>query len=107
MTTKSKRTIAINAEYRLAFPDADNIVIERLISVDPTKAPAFDPLKHSPEIRQEWRSIGKHYATVPKALTGLLEYSLRNGQATTLLELLEEVRSFRRDIDLLFGLEEE
>lgn len=105
MTTKSKRTIAVNAEYRLAFPDADNIVIERLITVDPTKSPQYDPEKHSGDIRQEWRSIGKYYATIPKALTGLLEYSVRNGQASTLAEVLDEITAFRRHIDALMGVE--
>ena len=105
MTTKQKRTIAINAEYRLAFPDADNIVIERLVSVDPTKSPTFDPAKHNATIRQEWRGLGKYYATIPKALTGLLEYSIRNGQATTLREALDEITAFRRHIDALMGVE--
>lgn len=103
--TKTKRTIAVNEEYRLAFPDADNIVIERLVTIDPTKAPAFDPTKHSGDIRQEWRNIGKYYATIPKALAGLLEYSVRNGQATDIREILNEVAAFRREIGALFGLD--
>lgn len=105
MTTKEKRTIAINAEYRLSFPDADNIVIERLTTIDPTKSPNFNPDKHSPILRTEWRSIGKYFSTIPKALAGLLEYSLCNGEATTLREILEEVATFRREIDALFGLD--
>ena len=102
----SKRTIDINAEYRLAF-DADNVIIERLVTVDPTKAPAFDPAKQSPEPRQEWRSIGKYYATIPKALSGLLEHSLRNGTATSIREVLVEIDAFRTHIDGLLGAEVE
>ena len=101
----SKRTLEINSKYRLAFPDADNIVIERLTTVDPTKAPAFDPTKHSPEIRAEWRSIGKHFGTVPKALTFLNEYLIRTGDAKNLREVLVQIDAFRAHIDGLLGAE--
>lgn len=101
---KPKRTIAINESYRLAFDDA-NIIIERLVTVDPTKSPAFDPTKHSPNIRTEWRSTGKYYATIPKALTALLEYQIRTGEAATLREVLVEIDAFRTHIDGLLGAE--
>ncbi|MGN7387781.1 hypothetical protein [Sporosarcina sp. SAFN-015] len=105
MTTPAKRTIAIDAEYRLAFPDADNIVIERLITVDPTKSPAFDPDKHDATIRQEWRSVGKYFATIPRALTFLNEYKIRTGDATTLREVLDELRAFKAHVDALLSAE--
>src|SRR6185437_12136061 len=105
-TTQSKRrTIAIDSEYRLAFPDADNIVIERLVTVDPTKSPTFDPAKHDATPRQEWRSVGKYFATIPKALTFLNEYKVRTGDAKDFCEVLDEIREFRRHLDDLFGLE--
>lgn len=100
---KSKRTIAINAEYRLAFPDADNIVIERLVIVDPTRSPNFKD-GDDPTIRTEWRNIGKYFGTVPEALTHLLEHSVRTGQATALHEVLDEITAFRRHIDALLGV---
>ncbi len=106
MTNTKRKTIAIDDEYRLAFPDSDNITIERLVTIDPTKAPAFDPKKHSADLRTEWRSIGKYYATVPKALSGLLEYKIRTGEAASLREVLYEIRDFRRHIDGLLGAEE-
>ena len=102
MTTR--RTIAINADYRLAFDDA-NVMIERLTTVDPTKAPAFDPTKHGTELRQEWKSTGKYYATIPKALTALLEQSIRNGESATLREVLVEIDAFRTHINGLLGAE--
>lgn len=104
-TTQPKRTIAVNDEYRLAFPDADNIVIERLVTVDPTRAPQFDPAKHDATIRQEWRSIGKNFGTVPKALTFLNEYKIRTGNAANLREVLDEIRAFRAHIDGLLGVD--
>lgn len=103
--TNTKRTIAIDEEYRLAFPDLSNITIERLVIIDPTKSPTFDPEKHSKEIRTEWRSINKYYSTIPKALSGLLEYKIRTGDATTLREVLYDIKDFRRHIDGLLGSE--
>lgn len=105
-TKPQRRTIAINEDYRIIFLDADNIGIERIVTVDPTKSPAFDPEKHDAVIRTEWRSTGKHYATVPKALTGLLELSIRSGTAVTLRQLLGEVQAFRAHIDELLGIGE-
>lgn len=104
MTKPTKRTIAINADYRLTFDDA-NVMIERKVTVDPTKAPAFDPSKHDAAIRTEWRNIGKYYATIPAALSGLLEHSIRNGSATTIREVLVEIDEFRRHINGLLGAE--
>ena len=101
----TKRTLTINEEYRLIFMDAENIGIERLTPIDPTKAPAFDPEKHSADIRYEWRNLGKNYGTIPKALSGVLEYSIRNGTATLLREVLYEIRDFRAHIDELLGVE--
>jgi hypothetical protein len=101
----TRKTIAIDGtNFRLAF-DADNVMIEELISVDPTKAPAFDASKHDATIRQEWRNIGKYFATIPKALTYLLEYKLRTGDATTLAEVRYDIAEFRRHIDGLLDTE--
>lgn len=105
MTNSVKRTIEINEDFRLAFPDSDNIVIERLVTVDPTRAPQFDPAKHDATIRQEWRSIGKNFGTVPKALTFLNEHIIRTGDAADMREVIDEIRAFRAYIDGLLGVE--
>lgn len=102
--TQSKRTIAVGDEYRLAF-DENNVMIERLITVDPTKAPRFDPAKHDPTPRQVWRNIDSYHSTVPRALTAVLEYKMRNGEAATLRELLAEVRGFKAFIERELGAE--
>lgn len=101
----TKRTIEINAEFRLAFPDDSNIVIERLVTVDPTKSPAFDPTKQSPEIRQEWRSIGKFYASIPAALEGVLKHALSSGPDTDVRGLLVELQAFRAELRELWSTE--
>ena len=98
----TKRIIAINAEYRLAF-DADNIQIERLNTVDPTKAPAFDPEKHSPELRTEWKTIGKYYATIPAAFEGVLKHALSSGPDTDVRGLLVELQAFRTELKALWS----
>lgn len=101
--TKRKH-IAIDDKHRLSL-DADNIQIEVLTAIDPTKAPQYDPAKHSAEIRTEWMSIGKYYSSLPKALTGLLEYSIRTGDAETLAEIRYDIAEFRRHVDGLLGAE--
>lgn len=100
----TKRTIAVNANYRL-IADTDNVMIERLVTVDPTKSPAFDATMHSPELRQEWRNIEKYFASIPKALAFLIEYDSRVGADATLGEVLGEIRAFRAHIDVLLGAE--
>lgn len=94
----TKKHIEIDAKHRLSL-DADNIQIEVLTAIDPTKSPQYDPEKHSAEMRYEWQSIGKYYSSLPKALTGLLEYSIRTGDATTLGEIRYDIAEFRRHVD--------
>ena len=97
----TKRLIEINADYRLAI-DTDNIQIERLITVDPTRTVGYDPEKHGTEIRQEWRSIGKYYGTIPAALEGVLSHALRSGLDTDIRGLLVEFQSFRDELTALW-----
>lgn len=100
----TKRLIEINADYRLAI-DTDNIQIERLITVDPTRTVGYDPEKHGTEIRQEWRSIGKFYSSIPAAFEGVLKHALSSGPDTDVRGLLVEIQSFRAHIDGLLGAE--
>lgn len=101
--TKRKH-IAIDATHRLLL-DADNIQIEVLTAIDPTKSPQYDPAKHSAEMRYEWQSIGKYYSSLPKALSGLLEYSIRTGDAATLSEVRYDIAEFRQHVDGLINAE--
>lgn len=100
--TQTKRIIAINEDYRLSM-DADNIQIERQVTVDPTKSPAFDPAKHDATLRQEWRSIGKYYTNIPAALEGVMHHALRNGPDTDVRGLLVELQSFRAELNALWA----
>lgn len=105
-TKPSKRIIEITGtDYRLTFLDADNIVIERLIDVDPTKSPAFDPTKQSAAIRQEWRSIGKFYSSIPAAFEGVLKHALSSGPDTDVRGLLVELQAFRAELKALWSTE--
>lgn len=101
--TKRKH-IAIDATYRLLL-DADNIQIEVLTAIDPTKSPQYDPDKHTDTVRYEWQSIGKYYSSLPQALSGLLEYSIRTGDATTLAEVRYDIAEFRWHVDGLLNTE--
>ena len=100
----TKRTIAINADYRLSI-DADNTQIERLITVDPTKSPNYDAEKHGTEIRHEWRSIGKFYASIPAAREGVLKHALSSGPDTDVRGLLVEMQAFRAELRALWSTE--
>lgn len=102
----TKRTIVINADYRLSI-DTDNVQIERLITVDPTRTVGYDPEKHGTEIRTEWRSIGKFYASIPAALEGVLKHALSSGPDTDVRGLLVEFQSFRAELRALWSAEDE
>ena len=100
--TQNKRIISINAEYRLSI-DADNIQIERHATVDPTKSPNYNAEKHGTEIRHEWKTLGKYYATIPQALEGVLQHALRSGPDTDVRGLLVEFQTFRTELNALWG----
>lgn len=100
----TKRIIAINDNYRLSI-DADNVQIERQVTVDPTKAPSFDPAKHDATIRTEWRSIGKFYASIPAAFEGVLKHALSSGPDTDVRGLLVELQEFRMELRALWSTE--
>jgi len=91
--------IAINESTRLTS-DALNVIIQRKHIVDPTKSPAFDPTKHSTEKRVEWRDVSYH-SKVEAALAHLIEQKAWDSEATTLSELLAEIRSFKREMNVL------
>lgn len=100
----TKRTIEINDDYRLSI-DADNIVIERLTTIDPTKSPNYDAAKQSAAIRQEWRSIGKFYSSISAAFEGVLKHALSSGPDTDVRGLLVELQAFRAELRALWSTE--
>ena len=106
-TTKVKvteqRVIPIDDNFRLTF-DSMNVIVQRKRVVDPTKSPSFNPEKHDATIREEWTHEG-YYSSVPKALSGVLDKRMVVGNATTLYEILAEVKAFRSEINALLTLE--
>lgn len=100
----SKRTISVNEEYRLSI-DPDNIQIERLITIDPTRTVGYDPAKHGTEIRQEWRSLGKFYSNIPSAFEGVLKHALSSGPDTDVRGLLVELQAFRAELRAMWATE--
>ena len=94
--------IEISGKYRLTS-DSMQIIVQRKHTVDPTKSPAFDASKHSAEIREEWREW-KYCGKVAQALELIAQQNVFDSDARTLVELLDEIVSFRREIsDLLDG----
>jgi len=94
--------IEINGTYRITS-DAMQIVVQRKYTVDPTKSPAFDPTKHSAEIRTEWRDW-KYCGSITQAIDILLKQRILESDATSLAELRNEIVSFRRQINDLIGV---
>lgn len=90
--------------YRITAPDSAAVIVERQVTVDPTKSPAFDPAKHSAELRQEYREP-KYYSTVEAALKSLLDRVARHSEAETLSELLLELHDYKRVIRRLMSVE--
>lgn len=94
----ARRVTVIEGKWRLKM-DAHAIELEEYIEIDPTRAPNYDPSEHFAETRKEWRSAGKYYSTLERALEGLIELNIRRGDDTDLAQLLEESRQWRRKIE--------
>lgn len=94
--------IEISGKYRLTS-DSMQIIVQRKHTVDPTKSPAFNPEKHSAELREEWREW-KYCGKPSQALELIARQNVLESDATSLGELLNEIQSFRREIsDLIDG----
>ena len=80
--------------------DADNVIVYRKINVDPTKAPNWEKRKKegaSPDKYEKWVNPTYH-GTIEKALMRIAEQRIRDSDATTLAELLHEIKGIRREI---------
>lgn len=95
--------IEISGKYRITS-DSMQIVIQRKHTVDPTKAPGFNPEKHSAEIREEWRDW-KYCGTIEQAATIILRQRIYESDAETLHEVVNEIASFKREIKRLIASE--
>lgn len=77
-----------------------NILVHRKSIVDPTKAPNWPEAKAkgaSPDKRVEWTNT-RYYGTVEQALMSIAEERIKDSDATTIDELLHEIKGIRREI---------
>lgn len=98
--------IEINDKYRIKSDDR-NVVVERKHITDPTKAPNWKQRESEgadPTPKTVWREVSYH-ATVPQAIQSLGEQTVRDSDATTLRELLDEIREFNGKIHELLAIE--
>ena len=85
--------------------DKLNVIVQRKHIVDPTTGPNWakreaegaDPTQYV-----AWRDVNYH-STVEKALGWLIEQKARDSEATTLRELLAEIRGFKREMSVLIS----
>lgn len=96
--------IKINEDYKIAS-DARNVIVNRRYTVDPTKAPNWPKRQAegaSPETRDEWREE-TFFHTVDDALKWVVKQQIRDCDASTITELLNEIRRFHREISDVMG----
>lgn len=88
----------VDGKWRLKMDDLA-IELEEMKKIDPTQSPNFNPEKHSSEIRHEWKSVGKYYSSLERALQGLVELNIRRGEDTDLAGLLADMRQWQKTIE--------
>ena len=93
--------IEVSGKYRITS-DEMQIVIQRKHTVDPTKAPGFNPEIHSSELRTEWRNW-KYCGKVEVAIELIARQNVLESDATSLKELRNEIVEFKREIRRLMG----
>ena|SRR5690625_4487 len=92
-------------DYRLARDSRQFIVLERH-TVDPAKAPNFDPKTDSRELRETWREVG-YFGISTAGLSAAIEYAAMRsiGGKLALKELLAEIRRLSDDIRRIIPVE--
>ena len=91
--------IPVNSDYKITS-DAMNVIVCRRHIIDPTKSPNWKRLEAqgaSPEPREEWKEVA-YLPTIDKAIEWIFDQQIRDSNAQTLTELLEEIKRFRREI---------
>ncbi len=98
--------IQVSEEFRIKS-DTRNVIVERMYMTDPTKSPNWKQLEEKgadPSPRESWREVSYH-STVAKAIVSIGEQKVRDSEATTLKELLDEIRDFNGEIRALLDVE--
>ena len=93
--------IDINEDFRIVS-DSHNVIIQRRHIVDPTKSPAFKPGITDPTIRVEYRDW-KYASNIAQCADIILQQRIRESDAVSLRELINEIASFKREINDLIG----
>lgn len=98
--------IAVNDDY-IIKSDTRNIIVTRKHIVDPTKSPNWKALEAKgadSSLKEEWREISYH-STISQAIRSIGEQRIRDSDATTLAELLAEIKRFNGEIEALLAVE--
>lgn len=94
--------ITVNSQYKITS-DERNVIVNRKYIVDPTKAPNWVKRQAEgadPTPREEWREVSYH-PTLDKALSYIVDQEILDSDATTLSELIDEIKGFQREIKVL------
>lgn len=94
--------VEVTADYRITS-DSMNVIVKRKHIVDPTKSPNWAKMQaegHNGEPRIEWREVA-YCRTLEKALNWIGEQIVRDSQAETVEELLDEIIRYQRQISEL------
>ena len=95
--------IQVNADYRITSDDR-NVIVSRRYLVDPTKAPNWAKREAegaSAKVHEKYREVSFH-KNVPHAIKSIGEQVVRDSEATSFAELLEEVKRFNQSIEEAF-----
>lgn len=98
--------IEVNENYRITS-DSANVIVQRKHIVDPTKSPGWAKMAANgadPTPRAEWRDHS-YSRTVPQALKIIGESQVRDSDAESLEELVQEIKRFNGEIETLLSAE--
>lgn len=91
--------IQISEDFKI-ISDSHNVIVQRKHTVDPTKSPNWAQLEAkgaSSQVREEWRDVSYH-PTLEQAVKSMLRKKVVNSDATTLTEVLDEIKRFETEI---------
>lgn len=92
--------IDINEDFRIVS-DSHNVIIQRRHIVDPRKSPKFSEGMDA-TVRVEYRDW-KYASNITQVADIILQQRIRESDAVTLRELINEISSFKRGISVLIG----
>lgn len=91
--------IQVNEDYKLTS-DSMNVIINRKKIVDPKKSPNWPKMQaegKSGEPYEKWEEVSYH-STVDRALEWILDRQIKESDAQSISELLEDIKGFKAKI---------